>query len=428
MRLIFNFLASILWVVPCFGMQQKKVTCEDTAKIIHGIQERETKKHEEMVSHYCAGNFEPRQLFQDVLVDEYVPLFSYLLEKKILDPNYSWKNSLEYDEARILHACVCHKKYQQTELFLRNGAQVNVTANPGTPNFFGHSYYPIFYAIQEQDCKMVELLGKYDADLNLYSLNIRPLAYAVYLYGTRLDNEKLVKSFGGNQSDLAWADAGKKTAFEVIKMLVAKWANPFAASLKQDGKTSFALAQEKGADELVNLFLSAPQALKILCTQKAAAPLLQEVLQKKMINPDTSWQEGGTSATSVFYLLTTALHHKAHENARLLIENGANCNNAGVFDIGCAARWSPLAIAAHNGNPEVVDLLLKHNADPNLPKFPSPLGQAINSFDPSKESSYHIIQQLLDAGAHYDLTNKDDILLPKDERLIKMLNANNTLN
>ena len=230
-----GFQADVRFIVLSFlSLSSWAMTHEDKAKIVREIQERKNKDYNELVNNYCAGHFEPQQLFKDILIDEYVPLFLYLLEKKILNPNYRWKNTRDYDEARLLHACVCNKKYEQTELFLGHGADPNASANPGTLNCFGHSYYPVFYAIGEQDCKMVELLGKYNADFNLYSSNRRPLAYAVCLYGQDLEIEKQAKS-RNNPEDIAWAQSRKKISFNIIRLLTQKWANPFAPS-QEDGK------------------------------------------------------------------------------------------------------------------------------------------------------------------------------------------------
>ena len=159
--------------------------------------------------------------------------------------------------------------------------------------------------------------------------------------------------------------------------------------------------------------------IKALCTQKKYAPLLKEVLQKKLLDPDTSWTEGRTTADSVLYLLTTALHNEAYENAFALIEGGANPNNAGVFAAGCAGHWPPLAIAAHDGNVEMVDILLAHQADPNKSRIPNPLGCAIarcislNS-EHEKEPYYQIIQRLLDAKADHKLII--DFSMPEGEK------------
>ncbi len=244
-----------IFFLLCFlSVSSWAMTRGDVVKIVHEIKERKTNEITEMVTNYYAGNFKERQLFHDILLDEYVPLFAYLLEKKKLDPNYRWKNTERYDEARLLHACVCNDKYKQTELLLRYGADVNVTANPGTPDFFGHSYYPIFYAIGEQDCKMVELLGKYNADFNLLLAYRRPLVYAVYLYSLELESEAKAK-FRNDSKWLAEVKDRKKNSFNIIRLLTQHGADPDARSSELDGKkTSFELAKEKGAEEVVQLF------------------------------------------------------------------------------------------------------------------------------------------------------------------------------
>ncbi len=165
--------------------------------------------------------------------------------------------------------------------------------------------------------------------------------------------------------------------------------------------------------------------IKALCTQKKYVSILQEVLQKKLLDPDTSWTEGGTTADSVLYLLTTALHSKAYENASVLIEGGANPNNAGVVAAGCAAHWPPLAIAAHDGNVAMVDSLLKHKAEPNRSRILNPLSCAIArctlSDEQEKEPYYQIIQRLLDAKA--DLKLITDFSMPADPKLQQMLES-----
>ncbi|MGB6221404.1 ankyrin repeat domain-containing protein [Haloferula sp.] len=115
--------------------------------------------------------------------------------------------------------------------------------------------------------------------------------------------------------------------------------------------------------------------------------------------------------------LNRTIHSGDLKTADLLIERGADVN---AFDRSGhnSTEGTPLHIAATDGNLAAVQLLLKHEAKPDLPSpdgAVTPLHLAIQS---SKDSSLEIINLLLEKGADLKLETGDNLVWwPEREQL-----------
>ncbi|OAA69912.1 Ankyrin repeat-containing domain protein [Akanthomyces lecanii RCEF 1005] len=93
--------------------------------------------------------------------------------------------------------------------------------------------------------------------------------------------------------------------------------------------------------------------------------------------------------------LQVAAHYKHLDIAQLLVENGAKLDVNDGLD-----GKTPLRIAVEAGNTNLVRMLLKHNANPNMPALrDAPIHTAVHS------ESQDILKLLLDAGAVTELLN-----------------------
>ena len=146
--------------------------------------------------------------------------------------------------------------------------------------------------------------------------------------------------------------------------------------------------------------------------RKTSLPTLTFLLDQRL-DPNLPYMVGDQS----WQPLNSSIHSGDLKTAALLIEHGAEVN---AFDRSGqnSAEGTPLHIAATDGNLGAVQLLLKHEAKPDLPSpdgAVTPLHLAVQS---SKDSSLEIVNLLLEKGADLKLrTTKDLMWWPNSEQL-----------
>lgn len=170
--------------------------------------------------------------------------------------------------------------------------------------------------------------------------------------------------------------------------------------------------------ELIEEFL----LLRKLATTYHYVPLLKNLLDKKLLDPNSKFLEKSTGR--VYRLINEAVYHQAYENAQLLLQGGADPNRpAHNYARQDYAQELPLLSAVDNLDNEMLQVLLKDNkATPN--KHSSdflPLTRAIHIymgtlFSKVKEDALQSIKILLQHGANPDEVEK---ILDGSEILIK---------
>lgn len=154
------------------------------------------------------------------------------------------------------------------------------------------------------------------------------------------------------------------------------------------------------------------------CTRPHYAPLLEKLLKRKLLDPNTQWVHD-TDSEITGSLLTEALHCNAIENADCLLKHGANPNEVGSDSSTlCMPTFSsPLFLAIENGSLHgdcrMLEMLLHYKANPNLqhkqellPLLTAVLDYSDPLFDALKNTILSMIKSLLRAGAEPDLVCK----------------------
>lgn len=155
------------------------------------------------------------------------------------------------------------------------------------------------------------------------------------------------------------------------------------------------------------------EQVRNLCIKRYKAPLLELLLEKKIIDPDMQYEN--------YSLLGEAAHHSALENMQALLKykakpNILSCNYAEISRAPIAKMFpspavSPLLIAIEKKNPALVEMLCRFGADPNenyenSGRTALPLTKAIMDYDAAdKEEAPRvltIIQLLLQYKADPD--------------------------
>lgn len=252
-------------------------------------------------------------------------------------------------------------------------------------------------------------LLRYSALVNVSTLTgVTPLQFAY-----RSDNEELLKMIIDAGADVdAWWSQGRGSLHQCIKdsNLDAFRVILSVADVNQVDRAGFApihlASRLPDRLEFLKLLVAKPdvdldmpkrnwwgntersisKALTALSlASQRGESLAVEVLLRAGANPGTLSDIG-----------ETPLHHAAQCRnatiARLLLEYGACVN---VFTRHCSPG-TPLGIAAKNGDEEMVDILLKHKADPTIEEayeVDGPLIQALQTGEPNLA----IIQQILEA-------------------------------
>jgi len=226
----------------------------------------------------------------------------------------------------------------------------------------------VFALIRFKRSNFIDSLIKSGYDINYLYAGKSPLHFAIEeknLHAIRI----LVK----NSADLELKDEDQETALksavrtdniEILEYLISQGAdvNTFGKS----GSTPLTTAAYKGNKE----------AIELLVSHDANINIKQE---------KNYW---------------TLLHYAANYNhphlVDYLIDNGIN------VDSRSKNGWSPLALASNKGNTEVVEKLLRHSPDIELPTKRSKLTPLLTA---ATNGHTEVVKLLLDAGADFERIN-----------------------
>jgi ankyrin repeat protein len=288
---------------------------------------------------------------------------------------------------------------------LDHGATVN------EKNIYGQSYF--VDVVQSEKLDLIQLLLRYGADVHAREVTGRPiLAYAV-----NRGNMELVRLLLGHGAEANARDytghpllsiASNKDQPELVQLLLSSGADPNARTLT--GTHVLVDAIQRGRLDLAKLFLSAganPNVNDLMGTSillasvrsdklsEADKDALVRLLLARGANPNAtdSWGLTGLAHAAaadnvdmvrIFLahgadpnqlihgdtLLVNAIDKRKWEQARLLVERGANPNKADKLG------RTPLLVAMQKQDADMVQLLVNRGADVNQTGCVTPIGFA----------------------------------------------------
>ena len=351
------------------------------------------------------------------------------------DPNLATKCWHHLKHKLPLHIAVSIDNSELVELLLKHGANVDVTdahGNTALHHAASHSY-PSHEVVASSHAKsVVDILLENKADVNfLNRTGETPLYRAVHNEMLDVVSETM-PSFGGN-SHIGSPDKGLPSAAQVIQnvkvveVLLKHGANPNlpSTSCYHDSKHKFPLfvAVDKGKSEVVELLLK--HGANINFTDSDGNTALHHVIEQQPIVTPSQYSDHVVAANSVKSVLDILLENKADVNA---VNNAGEtplykAASRGLLDIVSKmlqeyggslskgpADGTPLVIACRQQNVEVVDVILKHGADPNLAtkywirpnrysERKMPLHIAVST------DNSELVELLLKHGANIDITD-----------------------
>jgi ankyrin repeat protein len=267
---------------------------------------------------------------------------------------------------------------------------------------------PLTAAAEHGNKAMVELLLAHGADINAPGNQGETALSRAALKGFQAVTEALL----AHKPDVNWKDRSGYTALhsagqyaKITQMLLAAGADP--NSRANDGDMPLMSAVTAGSPETVRELLAAGAdpngenskgftALSMAVGQ--GSPEIEKILLAAKADPD-----GGKMKPP----LLLAVYRQDTNSAELLLNAGANANNAGVLaqslvqsEPGLILKHlTPLWLAIHKGPAPMVRLLLRFKADPNDSQMEDPpMFSAL--------SNPEMVQALLDAGAKIDAREK----------------------
>ena len=300
-------------------------------------------------------------------------------------------NSLERDAHTPLNLAISIKSAAIVKLLLQNNVDIN------TKTTTGHT--PLMLALRYEFTDAVPLLLDRGARVNMRTATgDSPLTLALSYKFTEAVSLLLDRGADVNvrtateDTPLTLALSNKLT--EAVPLLLDRGAEGYV--MTETGDTPLTLAvRHNNTTETVSLLLAREAgANERFCRN----PLLYEELYKS--------PESATAAYSLIQgnatygvdlegetLLMIAARNNSPEVASLLIQNGADVNEANH------TYKTPLMIAAANDSPEVASLLIQIGADVNKVKFPGKTLLMIAAANDSPEVASLLIQNGADVNA-----------------------------
>lgn len=233
---------------------------------------------------------------------------------------------------------------------VKPGAKVNVTEGDGSTALHWASY--------RDDLESVDLLIRAGANVNAANdLGVTPL-WAACQNGSLPMVKRLldaganpnIKLESGETPVMIAARAGKAN---VVDALLNKAADPNGRGTR--GQTALMWAIAEHHPDVVKSLLAHHADVNVRSEVQAQ---LWQTSPEQDVHPDyqAKIQMGGDTA------ILFAARYGDLESAKLLVEFGANVNDASAYGT------SAVVLAAHSGNGELVDFLLSQKADPNADK------------------------------------------------------------
>lgn len=268
-------------------------------------------------------------------------------------------NKFDSENLSILQRAIWHKKYKCVKLLLENGANPNATK-------MGR-YTPIQEVRCLPKCKnIVEILLQYGADPNFHNERDWTIVHKAIEYGDK-ETLELLCEYGANlncgigPAPLSYAI--EKGHLDLVPFLLEKNADPNITG--KNRAPLWWICDIKDHNEKLKI-------IKLLLENKADINLID-----------------GTSTP-----LIGALCYDYKYDVSIMLENGANPN--------IITDTTALHCAVREGNLQIVQLLLKYGADPNLQdhKGNTPIFEA---------KGEELMQLLLDNKANIHTTNNGNL-------------------
>jgi len=323
------------------------------------------------------------------------------------------------------------------ELLLRHGANVDVTDIDGnTPLYREIEYYHRRVASWKYSGEVtassnaksvIDVLLENKADVNIVNNHGETPLYRAASNGMLDVVSKMVQVYGGNPNKVSPLAAACTQNVEFVEMLLKHGADPSARDYHgsyHGSRHDFPLliAVDAGNSELVELLLKHGANVDVTDTD-GHTPLYHAM--EHYHQRDTSWDYSDTVVAS----------SDAKSVIDVLLENKADvniCSNSGETPLYRAASRGlldivstmlqvsggnpntgspdkrPLAAACLTQNVELVDVLLKHGADPNVASTSCDLDSYdMPLFIAADTGNSDIILSLLNAGANVNAVNKE---------------------
>ncbi|MDQ3621678.1 MAG: ankyrin repeat domain-containing protein [Verrucomicrobiota bacterium] len=252
-------------------------------------------------------------------------------------------------------------RIEAVRLLLDRGATVDLPKHPGW------DYTPLCLT---KSVEVAELLKARGANVHakLFKRDVSILTYIVRLGGAEMVEWMLEqgldpKMIGDNKQNLLF-DAGDARTVEI---LLAAGVDP--NHVDEFGKTALASAQNAGvAQKLLEAEAKAEgddSLITGMVYQFASAGAIETVIKAR----------GRLDPAAAQKALIAAAHLDQSETAKLLLQHGAQANEAGKWGNSDGFDILPLMVCTVHGSPKTAKVLLEHGADPNAGKTPGLLLQ-----------------------------------------------------
>ena len=295
----------------------------------------------------------------------------HMLLKHGANPN---KRSESLKPRTLLHMAVSDS--ERVELLLKHGASIDAKDSAGNT--------ALHHAVDLRNLRVCEILLENKADINAVNYSGQtPLCTAASRGRLDVDRNMLQK-YGGNPRSPLSAEC-RTPNVEIVDMLLKHGADLNVSSRGRDSDLPLLVAAGNNNSEVAELLL------------------------RRGANIDVTDSDGNTALhraiksgfRSSRYSQEVAASNNSKSVINVLLEKKANVNIAN------GSGQTPLSAACHAQNVEIVDMLLKRGADPNLRAFCDvssehefPLLVAANN-DESK-----VVELLLKHGANINVTDK----------------------
>ncbi|XP_044738611.1 ankyrin-1-like isoform X4 [Chrysoperla carnea] len=356
-------------------MDNRDIRC----RLINAIRNGELETARELINSYGLPYLESLSKGYDLLCDALVDKHSEIA--KLLLTSGSEVNSYQNSSNTPLHFAVKNGDIEIIKMLLVRGANINAQ------NIFGVT--PLHEAIENNDQEIIELLLKHEADVNvknrygrtpLYDaiknnrlgitelllkheadVNVKNWFGQTPLYNAIQNNRlEITELLLKHKSDINAIGIDRKTplfnAIEKENLKITKLLLDNGANVKDFPKL-LNIAVNRGCTEIVELLLqhNANVNVKNRYGQTPLYDAIQnnrlEITELLLKHKSDINAEGKNRKTPLFY----AIENQNLKITKLLLDNGANVKDYPEL----------LNIAVKRECPEIVELLLQHNADVN---------------------------------------------------------------